>query len=447
MPLPALDRPAPSALRDGIEAYRRYVNPLVTARAELLAEPVEVTGTADGQLVGADGPVEDFHGTQSFGHRNPVVTAALQRFLASDEPNWFPSRVNPWAGRLARALCERSARTLEGPRPAYDNVFFANSGSGAVEAAIKLARAATRRPGIIAIDGAYHGCTMGSCALMKAGMFRDRFAPHLPGVVSLARGDIDGLARLLAGGDIAALVMEPIQLEGGVHAQPPEFIAAACELTARHGTLLVADEIQTGLGRTGRFLASEVWPRRPDAVVLGKHLGGGITPISAMMTRGELFARAYGEHHAAAEAHNTTFGGHALACVAGLAVLDLLTDDIIAGNAARGARLRGQLERTLAHHALFEEVRGAGVLIGIALRATDHPWLTFEHFGAEALSGQPTIGVIACHRMYRRGFYCFACGHDWRILRVLPRFDIPDAVLDRFVAALDEELTVLGGLV
>lgn len=281
---------------------------------------------------------------------------------------------------------------------------------------------------------------------MKPGMFRDRFGPHLPGVTILRRGDVDGLARLLATEEIAAVVMEPLQLEGGVHLQPPAFIEAACELTARHGTLLVADEIQTGLGRTGRFLASEAWPRRPDAVVLGKHLGGGLVPISAMLTRSELFARAYGEHHAAAEAHNTTFSGHALACVAGLATLELLTDDVIAGNAARGARLRATLEQRLARHALYDEVRGAGVLIGVALRATDHPWLTFEHFGAEALADQPTVGVIVCHRMYKRGYYCFCCGHDWRILRILPRFNIDDAVLDRFVDALDEELEMLSGV-
>ena len=425
-------------LREGYEAYRRYVNPLVALRAELLSEPTRLTATREGQLVEPRGTVEDFHGTQTFGHRHPAISAAVTEFLASDSPNWFPCRINPYAGLLAEKLCKRAGY--------YDNVFFANSGSGGVEAAIKLARAATKKPRVLSMDGAYHGCTMGSCALMKAGMFRDRFAPHLPAVTSIARGDVDALGRLLAGGDIAAVVLEPIQLEGGVHAQPPAFIAAACELTARHGALLVADEIQTGLGRTGRFLASEAWPRRPDAVVLGKHLGGGLVPISAMLTRGELFHRAYGDHHAAAEAHNTTFGGHALACVAALAVLELLPDDVIAANAARGARLRGQLERTLAGHPLFHEVRGAGVLVGIALHATDHPWLTFEHFGAEALAGQPTIGVIVCHRMYRRGFYCFACGHDWRVLRVLPRFDITDDVLDRFVAALDDELTTLEAL-
>jgi acetylornithine/succinyldiaminopimelate/putrescine aminotransferase len=425
-------------LRDGYESYRRYVNPLVTLRAELLAEPTHITAVRDGQLVEPRGAVEDFHGTQTFGHRHPAISAAVTEFLASDSPNWFPCRVNPYAGLLAQRLCERSGH--------YDNVFFANSGSGAVEAALKLARAATKRPRVISLDGAYHGCTMGSCALMKPGMFKDPFGPHVPAAGPIPFGDVDALHAAFREGDVAAVVLEPIQLEGGVREVPHAFLEAACELTARHGALLVADEIQTGLGRTGRFLASEAWPRRPDALILGKHLGGGLVPISAMLTSSALFERAYGEHYASAEAHNTTFGGSALCCVAALAALDLLTDELIARVADVGARFRAKLASTLARHPLFARVKGAGLLVGLELVPSDHPWLSFEHFGVDALVDQPTIGVLLCHRLYKRGFYCFACGHDWRILRVLPRFTIEESTLDAFVAAADEELEYLCNL-
>ncbi len=433
-------------LREGYESYRRYVNPLVTLRAELLGEPTRITAVRDGRLVEPRGEVEDFHGTQTFGHRHPAITKAVTDFLASDSPNWFPCRVNPYAGLLAQRLCERSASTLEGPRPGYTNVFFANSGSGAVEAAMKLARAATKKTRVISLDGAYHGCTMGSCALMKPGMFKDPFGPHVPGAGPIAFEDVDALVAAFREGDVAALVVEPIQLEGGVRPLSSAFLEVACELTAKHGALLVADEIQTGLGRTGRFLASECWPRRPDALILGKHLGGGLVPISAMLTSEELFDRAYGEHYASAEAHNTTFGGSALVCVAALAALDLLTDDLIARVATVGDRFRQQLAQKLARHELFAQVKGAGLLVGIELRPSDHPWLSFEHFGIDALVDQPTIGVLLCHRLYKRGFYCFACGHDWRILRVLPRFTIEDATLDSFVTAVDEELEYLCSL-
>jgi acetylornithine/succinyldiaminopimelate/putrescine aminotransferase len=425
-------------LREGYESYRRYVNPLVTLRAELLGEPTRISAVADGRLVEPRGKVEDFHGTQTFGHRHPAITAAVTEFLASDSPNWFPCRVNPYAGLLAQRLCERSGH--------YSNVFFANSGSGAVEAALKLARAATKKPRVISLDGAYHGCTMGSCALMKPGMFKDPFGPHVPAAGPIPFDDVDALAEAFRAGDVAAVVMEPIQLEGGVRTVSRRFLEAACELTQKHGALLVADEIQTGLGRTGRFLASEVWPRRPDALILGKHLGGGLVPISAMLTSLDLFERAYGEHYASAEAHNTTFGGSALCCVAALAALDLLTDDLIARVANVGAAFRENLAARLTRHELFKQVKGAGLLVGIELEPADHPWLSFEHFGIDALVDQPTIGVLLCHRLYKRGFYCFACGHDWRILRVLPRFTIDTNTLDAFVTAVDEELEYLCNL-
>jgi acetylornithine/succinyldiaminopimelate/putrescine aminotransferase len=433
-------------LREGYESYRRYVNPLVTLRAELLAEPTRITAIDNGRLVEPRGLVEDFHGTQTFGHRHPAITAAVTEFLASDSPNWFPCRVNPYAGLLAEKLCTRANQTLEGPRPAYSNVFFANSGSGAVEAALKLARAATKKPRVISLDGAYHGCTMGSCALMKPGMFKDPFGPHVPSAGPIPFDDVDTLAAAFREGDVAAVVIEPIQLEGGVRTVSAAFLEAACELTAKHGALLVADEIQTGLGRTGRFLASECWPRRPDALILGKHLGGGLVPISAMMTTEELFERAYGLHYASAEAHNTTFGGSALVCVAALAALDLLTDDVIARVGRVGDAFRKGLTEALSRHSLFARVKGAGLLVGIELVPNDHPWLSFEHFGIDALVDQPTVGVLLCHRLYKRGFYCFACGHDWRILRVLPRFTIDEATLATFTAAVDEELEYLCSL-
>lgn len=284
-----------TVLRQGFDDFREFVNPLIALRAELASEPTKVVRTDGGRLVTEDGRViEDLHGTQAFGHRHPAITQAVQTFLDSDSPSWFPSRVNPYAGSLARRLCERANG---GANPgAYSNAFFASSGSEAVEAALKLARAVTHRPRVLSLTGAYHGCTMGSCALMTSGVFRDLFEPHVPGLGSLPFADLSAMRAALSAGDVAAVVVEPIQLEGGVLALPEPYLHELCEATAHHGTLLVADEVQTGLGRTGRFLASEAWPRRPDVVVLGKHLGGGLMPISAMLTRRELFERAYGKN-------------------------------------------------------------------------------------------------------------------------------------------------------
>lgn len=436
----------PRILRQGFDDFREFVNPLVALRAKLAGEPSDVVHVDAGRLVTRAGHVvEDFHGTQAFGHRNPAIAQALLEFLRSDSPSWFPSRVNPYAGSLARRLCER-ASSSSGEPAAYSNAYFANSGSEAVEAAIKLARAVTRKPRVLSIEGAYHGCTMGSCGLMSKGVFRDAFEPHVPGLAALPFGDVARLHSALSEGDVAAVVVEPIQLEGGVHPLPAKYIEALCELTREHQALLVADEVQTGLGRTGRFLASETWQRRPDAVLLGKHLGGGLLPISAMLTRGELWERAYGQNFETAEAHNCTFSGSAAVCVAAHAALDLLSDAMIARVAELGASFRRDLTEALADLPLFDEIRGDGLAVGIALKSADHPWLSFEHFGMDDLSDHPSVGLLLCHRLYKRGFFCFVCGHDWSVLRLQPRFTIEPERLAEFTRIAREELAQLCAL-
>lgn len=420
-------------LRKGFEDFREFVNPFIANRADMAGEPVRITRAApQGYLLDPDGkPLEDFHGTQMFGHRNPTVTAAVQAYLASDAPSWYPSRVNPFTGRLARKLCERTG---------YSNVYFGLSGSDAVEAGLKLARALTGKPRLVGLARAYHGCGMGSVALMHPGALRDPFGPHLPGATSIPFGDVDALAAELAAGDVAAVLVEPVQGEGGVRPLPAPFIAALGELTERHGALLIADEVQTGLGRSGHFLASEVWPRRPDVVLLAKALSGGLVPLSATLTHRSLFERAYGSSFEAAEAHNTTFGNNALAAVAGLATLDLLTPELIDSIQRRGAAFRAAIAEALAGFPIFREVRGAGFMVGVQFNQPEHPWISFEQFGYPHLNDRATIGPLLAHRLYKRGFFAFVCGHDWSVLRLQPRFTIDPETLSSFVSALREEV-------
>lgn len=428
-------------LHDGIDEFRRFCNPMIAQRASLAAEPVRVVGTRDGVLVDAAGElVEDLHGFQALGHRNPEVSAALLDYLQTDHPSWFPSRVSPFMGRLGRRLSERTG---------FEISWFGCTGSDVVEAAMKLARAATGRPRILSLTGAYHGCTFGSCALMEEGPFRDPFGPHLPGVGALPFADVAALEAALVVGDVAAVVVEPIQGEGGVRPLPPAYVDALCELTRAHGTLLVADEVQTGLGRTGRgFLRScPAWPRRPEVVLLAKALGGGIVPISAMLTSEALFRQAYGRDVATAEAHNTTFSVNALGAVAALTTLELVDDSRIARIAQAGEHFERALSDALAGSPLFVEVRGEGLMRGIRLEDGDHPWLSFEHFGYPDLADHSVIAPLLCHRIYRHGFYAFACGHDWSVVRAQPRYDIPLERLDRFAAVCRLELDRLAEVV
>jgi acetylornithine/succinyldiaminopimelate/putrescine aminotransferase len=357
-------------------------------------------------------------------------------YLASDAPNWFPSRVNPFTGRLARRLCERTGG-------AYQRVYLACTGSEAVEAALKLARAATGRPRIIGLDHAYHGCGMGSMALMHEGPFHDPFGPHLPGVARVTVGDVDALSRELARDDVAAVVMEPIQGEGGVRVLPDAFISAACELTKKNGALLIADEVQSGLGRAGRFVSSETWARRPDAVILGKQLGGGLMAVSAMLTTEALFSSAYGEDFEDGESHNVTMGQNGVSAVAALATIELLDEPTLARARASGERLSSELRDALAQSPLLSEVRGRGLLVGLALRQPEHPWLSFEHWGLPKLRDRATIAPVLAYRLYKHGFFTFACGHDWSVLRIQPRLDVDDATIDRFVQAVRTELSAI----
>ena len=421
----------------GFEEFRKFVNPLVSQRAALAGEPIQIVRTEGSRLFDVDGvPYEDFHGTQAFGHRAPEIDAAIRAYLDTDKPSWFPARVNPFAGRLGRRLFERTG---------YDNVFYAATGSGAVEAGLKLARALTGRPRLLGLSGAYHGCTLGSLSLMGAGYLRAPFGPHLPGAETVPFGDVDALAAALETEDVAAVLVEPIQGEGGVRVLPEGYVAALCRLTERHGTLLIADEVQTGLGRTGQgFLRSALWPRRPDLVALGKHMGGGLIPIAPMLTSRELFVKAYGGHFASGEAHNNTLAGNnGLSCSVALAVLDLLDDAMISEVREKGALFKALLEEKIGGHELVREIRGEGLMLGVALHQPDHPWLTFEHFGFADLKDEPVIAPLLCHRLYKRGFFCFTCGHDWSIFRLQPRFNIPWDRLEAFAEAVAIELEYL----
>lgn len=425
--------------RRGFDEFRRFVNPLIHQRAAIAEEPIRLVRAEGGRLLDADGNVyEDFHGTQTFGHRPQHVAEVLADYLKTDAPNWQPSRVNPYAGRLARRLCERTG---------YDHCFFAMSGADAIEAALKLARARSGKPRLLGLEGAYHGCTYGAMGLMQPGPFRDRFAPHLPGADRLPFGDRPALEAALSAGDVAAIVVEPVQVEGGIRPLPAPYVEALCALTAAHDVLLIADEIQTGLGRTGHgFLRSTSWPREADVVLMGKALGGGLVPLSAMLTRRAIFLEAYGADFAAGESHNATFGFNSVTAVCGLAALDLVTDDAIARAKAIGERFRGQLHAQLDGHPLVAEIRGEGVIAGVALVQPDHPWLSMQHFGYQALTDQAVIGPLLCHRLYRHGFYCFSCGHDWSVLRLQARLDIELETLDRFAQVCRAELDYLAEL-
>jgi ornithine--oxo-acid transaminase len=280
-------------------------------------------------------------GVFAIGRNHPALRQALKSVLDCDLPNLVQLDVSTLAGILAERLLKYV--------PYLDKVFFANSGAECVEAAIKFARGATGRPGIVYCAHAYHGLTYGALSLTDDPNFRDGFQPLLPGCTSVPFNDLEALEQALSSREAAAFIVEPIQGKG-VNMPTDEFLPGAAALCRKYGTLMVADEIQTGMGRTGRFLAVEHWNVEPDIVLLSKALSGGHVPVGALLTRKSVFDKIFSQMDRAV-VHGSTFAKNDLAMAAGIATLEVLkSEKLIEAAARRGAELR---------------LRGKGLMIGL----------------------------------------------------------------------------------
>ena len=299
-------------------------------------------------------------GVFALGRNHPAVGEALKKVLDSDLPNLVQMDVSPLAGILA----ERLLRYV----PHLEKVFFANSGTESVESAIKFVRAATERDGIAYCSHAFHGLTYGSLSLNGDEIFRKGFGPLLPACVEVPFNDLAALERALSSRAIAGFVVEPIQGKG-VTMPSDDYLSGALALCRKYGTLFVADEIQTGLGRTGRFLACEHWGIEPDIVLLSKSLSGGHVPVGAVLTRKWIFDKVF-DRMDRAVVHGSTFSKNDLAMAAGLATLEVIEAEGLMQNAERlGSRLLGTFGKMIGRHELVKEVRGKGLMIGIEFGA------------------------------------------------------------------------------
>ena len=340
----------------------------------------------------------------SLGHGHPALVSAISKQAgeALHVSNLFTS-----PGQIA--LAERLLDLTQAPDGS--KVFFANSGTEAIEAAIKLSRR-TGRPGIVAAEGAFHGRTTGALALTYKAAYREPFEPLIPGVSHVPYGDVDAL-RAAVTEQTGAVVLEPIQGEAGVIAPDTGYLRAAREITAAAGALLIVDEIQSGIGRTGRWFGYEHEGIRPDAITLAKGLGGGV-PIGALVT----FGGAVSDLLTVGQ-HGSTFGGNPLAAAAGLAVLETIEEQDLVGNAQRmGEYLAARV--TAMDHPLVTGVRGAGLLRAITL-------------------ARPVSAQIA-ERARDRGIIINPVAPD--ALRLAPPLIIASSEIDEFVTALPDLLEV-----
>lgn len=369
-------------------------------------------------------------GVFAVGRNHPVIRQALHQVLDAGLADMVQMDAPLLPGLLARQLLDRS--------PGMQRVYFCNSGTEAVEAALKFARAATRRHRIVYCEHAYHGLTVGSLSVNGGKEFRRGFEPLLPDA-RIPFGDLDALERELRRGDVAALVVEPVQGKG-VHVAPPGFLAGAQDRLHRYGALLVCDEVQTGIGRTGTFLAHEQDDVQPDIVTVAKALSGGFVPIGATLARGWIFDKVYSSMDRAF-VHSSTFAGNALAMAAGLATLTVLDEEDLVGNAARTGRLLAdRLQSLCERYEMVADVRGRGLMVGIefgrprSLRLRSR-WAPLQA-ARRGLFAQMVVGAL----YHRHRILTQVAADQMEVLKVLPPLIAGEAEVDLFADALTDVL-------
>ena len=372
----------------------------------------------------------------NFGRNHPTIRKALEDYLKLELPTMVQFEAPLLSGLLAEELKRRIGRGL-------DFVFFTNSGTEGIEAAIKFAKCATGRPGLLYAPKAFHGLSSGSVSLNGCDSFREGFAPFLPECRMVAFNDLAALEQALSKRDVAAFVIEPIQGKG-VNIHAPGYLAAASRLCHRYGTLFVADEVQTGLGRTGSFLAiDQEGDVEPDMVVLSKALSGGYVPVGAVLVKGDVWKRVFSSLDRAI-VHSSTFHQGAMAMAAGLASLAAYDETNAADNArAMGARIRDGLEAMKPRFEMLKEVRQRGLMIGIEFGAPRSILLKANWAATHAMDRNLFAQAVVVPLMEDHRILCQVAGHNQDVVKLIPPLVIDDSDVDWFLRAFEDVMVGL----
>jgi ornithine--oxo-acid transaminase len=401
---------------------------------DLLEMNVRYERCSGSELFTADGRrILDFlsgYCVHNVGHNHPAVIAALHEELEQRGPVMVQTHVAERAGELAEKLCQRAGGRLT-------KVFFGSSGSEAIEAGIKFSRAYTGRAGLLYANGAFHGLTCGALSLMGDSFWRERFGPLLPETEAIPFNDVDALERQRAGKHLGAFIVDPIQSEAGIQIPTPEYFQSAQSLCRRYGTLLVLDEVQTGMYRTGPFLSGQRYDVEPDMVVLAKAMSGGLVPVSATLMTEAIYDSVYGSLRRAI-IHTSTFSENALAMRAALATLEVLEAENLGQRAIeRGETLRTRLQEALGGYEMVKAVRGEGLLMGIEFTAPRSLRLRIP-FEAFMRIHPAMFGQIVVMRMFRdSGILTQICGNNFMVLKVAPPLVVTDDQISEFVSGIE----------
>jgi ornithine--oxo-acid transaminase len=369
------------------------------------------------------------YSVHNLGRGHPLVKKVMQEALTLERPNLVKMDCPLLGGLLAEELVKRMP-------PGLDAVFFANSGADAVDTAVKFARAATKRPRMLFLDHAFHGLMLGTLSLNGGRQFRDGFEPLIPGFDRIAMNDLEALERELSRDDVAALIVEPIQGKG-VYIPEDAYLPEAQRLCRQHGTLFVSDEVQAGMGRTGRFLSCEHWELEPDIVTLSKSLGGGYIPVSATITRRAIHDKMFSSLDRC-QVHSTTFGQNELAMAAGLATLHVLDEERLMERAAiMGEKILDGLAALQDRYDMISDVRGKGLMIAVEFQPPKSltlkaAWRAAEKAQRGLFAQMVVMALMSDHRILTQ-----VGGPEVNIIKLLPPLIIGEEEVEAIVSAFD----------
>ena len=415
--------------------YATFVNPQWVKLLDVLQMNIGFVQCEGAQLFRSNGTrVLDFlsgYCVHNTGHNHPRIIAALKEELDRSGPVMLQSNVPELAGELAERLCESAGGRLK-------KAHFTSSGSEGVEGAIKFARATTRRDGLIYADGAFHGLTCGALSLMGNEFWREGFGPLLPNARQVPFGDLKRLKAELSTKESAAFIVETIQGEGGIRIPDREYLQQAQALCHEYGSLFILDEVQTGMYRTGKFLAAQHFDLDPDIVILAKALSGGLVPVGAVLITNDVYDAVYSSLHRAI-IHTSTYSENNLAMRAGLATLDVLeTEGLAARATALGLYLRQRLQETLARYEMVKDVRGEGLFCGIEFQPP-RQWMLRASYEAFKRIHPGMFGQMLVMNLFRdKGILTQMCGNNFQVLKVAPPLVVTDAQIDEFVTKIGE---------
>ena len=416
----------------GYDLHGRYLNPQLPRMLHAIGFDHPYERAEGAYLYDADGNrYADFlagFGVFAAGRNHPVIRKAVHDVLDAELADWVQFDTPLLPGLLAERLLAKA--------PGMERVYFCNSGTEAVEAALKFARYSTGKRRILYCDHAFHGLTTGSLSVNGSAEFRKGFDPLLPDEW-IALGDLDALERELRKGDVAALIVEPVQGKG-VHIPPPGFLAAAASLLHARGALLICDEVQTGFGRTGKFFGYEHEDVEPDIVTVAKALSGGIVPVGATMAKGWIFEKVYSSMDRVL-VHDSTFGAGAAAMAAGLASLAVIENEGLVENAERtGEALRSALAEMVDRYELLGEVRGRGLMIGLEFTKPKSlklrtSWNMLQAARRGLFAQAVVVALFQRHRILTQ-----VSGDNVEIIKLIPPLMIGDTEVKMFREAFME---------